>query len=267
MAYEIGAWDVGNELGPCGDAFIVSFAVWRFGDVRLIFPASPSFSHDGFHFLQGAAGAGRALLPKRSTTSCSVSRLGGPTAAKALAVSGRVAALTLGCPSGSAGSADRPPLHVGACRPCWRPACRYRPALADARLAGGAESTVSQTELYSTGLRKRSRGGVDAGGDRPVRGRADAAGGAHYPSPGMIETGREPAPRVLDPRGGKAGTRLACKSRISAVAACVGTFADERFPFLSAPHGIKERIPDDRSRLHPRPDATMGELRLLLGVP
>jgi acetyl-CoA C-acetyltransferase len=176
---------------------------------------------------------------------------------------GRVAALDAGLP------VDVPGLQID--RRCGsglqavlEAAMQVQTGVADVVLAGGAES-MSQTELYSTGLRWGARSGGAMLEDRLVRGRV-TAGGANYPVPGgMIETAENLRREYSIPR--EEQDELALRSHQLAVAAQQnGTFAQEIVP-------VEVRDRKNGSRTierdeHPRPDASLeslGSLRPVMG--
>src|ERR1700728_7555 len=104
-------------------------------------------------------------------------------------------------------------------------AMQVQTGVADVIIAGGAES-MSQAELYSTGLRWGARSGGAMLEDRLVRGRV-TAGGTNYPVPGgMIETAENLRREYAIPRAEQ--DELALRSHRRAVAAQQnGTFAQE----------------------------------------
>jgi acetyl-CoA C-acetyltransferase len=135
---------------------------------------------------------------------------------------------------------------------------------ADLVLAGGAES-MSQTELYSTGLRWGARSGGAMLEDRLVRGRV-TAGGENYPVPGgMIETAENLRREYSIPR--QEQDELALRSHQRAVAAQQnGTFAEEIVAVEVKDRKNGSRMIDRDE--HPRPDATLeslGSLRPVMG--
>jgi acetyl-CoA acetyltransferase family protein len=176
---------------------------------------------------------------------------------------GRVAALDAGLP------VEVPGLQID--RRCGsglqavlEASMQVQTGAADLVLAGGAES-MSQTELYSTGLRWGARSGGAMLEDRLVRGRV-TAGGATYPVPGgMIETAENLRREYSIPR--QEQDELALRSHQRAVAAQQnGTFAEEIVPVE-----VKDRKNGSRTidrDEHPRPDTTMeslGSLRPVMG--
>ena len=176
---------------------------------------------------------------------------------------GRVAALDAGLP------VEVPGLQID--RRCGsglqavlEASMQVQTGAADVVLAGGAES-MSQTELYSTGLRWGARSGGAMLEDRLVRGRV-TAGGANYPVPGgMIETAENLRREYSIPR--QEQDELALRSHQRAVAAQQnGTFAQEIVPVE-----VKDRKNGSRTidrDEHPRPDATLeslGSLRPVMG--
>jgi acetyl-CoA acetyltransferase family protein len=176
---------------------------------------------------------------------------------------GRVAALDAGLP------VEVPGLQID--RRCGsglqavlEASMQVQTGAADLVLAGGAES-MSQTELYSTGLRWGARSGGAMLEDRLVRGRV-TAGGANYPVPGgMIETAENLRREYSIPR--QEQDELALRSHQRAVAAQHnGTFSEEIVPVE-----VKDRKNGSRTidrDEHPRPDATLeslGALRPVMG--
>jgi acetyl-CoA C-acetyltransferase len=176
---------------------------------------------------------------------------------------GRVAALDAGLP------VDVPGLQID--RRCGsglqavlEAAMQVQTGVADVVLAGGAES-MSQTELYSTGLRWGARSGGAMLEDRLVRGRV-TAGGANYPVPGgMIETAENLRREYSIPRDEQ--DALALRSHQRAVAAQQnGTFAQEIVPVEVRDRKNGTRTIDRDE--HPRPDASLeslGSLRPVMG--
>jgi acetyl-CoA C-acetyltransferase len=176
---------------------------------------------------------------------------------------GRVAALDAGLP------VDVPGLQID--RRCGsglqavlEAAMQVQTGVADVVLAGGAES-MSQTELYSTGLRWGARSGGAMLEDRLVRGRV-TAGGANYPVPGgMIETAENLRREYSIPRDEQ--DALALRSHQRAVAAQQnGTFAQEIVPVEVRDRKNGTRTIDRDE--HPRPDASLeslGALRPVMG--
>ncbi|MGH2873893.1 MAG: acetyl-CoA C-acyltransferase, partial [Solirubrobacteraceae bacterium] len=133
---------------------------------------------------------------------------------------------------------------------------------ADLVIAGGAES-MSQAELYSTGLRWGARSGGAMLEDRLVRGRV-TAGGENYPVPGsMIETAENLRREYSIPRSEQ--DELALRSHQRAVAAQEnGTFAEEIVAVE-----VRERKTGTRSidrDEHPRADASLDTLSSLRPV-
>jgi acetyl-CoA acetyltransferase family protein len=176
---------------------------------------------------------------------------------------GRVAALDAGLP------VEVPGLQVD--RRCGSglqaiidAAMRVQTGAADVVIAGGAES-MSQAELYSTGLRWGARSGGAMLEDRLVRGRV-TAGGINFPVPGgMIETAENLRREYSIPRSEQ--DELALRSHQRAIAAQEnGTFAQEIVP-------VEVRDRKTGSRLierdeHPRADTTLeslGALRPVMG--
>ncbi len=176
---------------------------------------------------------------------------------------GRVAALDAGLP------VEVPGLQID--RRCGsglqavlEASMQVQTGAADVVLAGGAES-MSQAELYSTGLRWGARSGGAMLEDRLVRGRV-TAGGINFPVPGgMIETAENLRREYSIPR--QEQDELALRSHQRAVAAQHnGTFAEEIVP-------VEVRDRKNGSRMierdeHPRPDATLeslGALRPVMG--
>jgi acetyl-CoA C-acetyltransferase len=174
---------------------------------------------------------------------------------------GRVAALDAGLP------VEVPGLQID--RRCGsglqaviEAGMQVQTGVADLVLAGGAES-MSQTELYSTGLRWGARSGGAMLEDRLVRGRV-TAGGANYPVPGgMIETAENLRREYSIPR--EEQDALALRSHQRAVAAQQnGIFAQEIVPV-----DVKDRKNGTRTidrDEHPRPDATLESLASLRPV-
>ncbi|MDQ6835704.1 MAG: acetyl-CoA C-acetyltransferase [Actinomycetota bacterium] len=176
---------------------------------------------------------------------------------------GRVAALDAGLP------VDVPGLQVD--RRCGSglqavidAAMQVQTGAADLVLAGGAES-MSQTELYSTGLRWGARSGGAMLEDRLVRGRV-TAGGVNHPVPGgMIETAENLRREYSIPRVEQ--DELALRSHQRAVAAQdSGTFAQETVPVevRDRKGGVRTIDRDE----HPRADASLeglGALRPVMG--
>ncbi len=176
---------------------------------------------------------------------------------------GRVAALDAGLP------VEVPGLQID--RRCGsglqavlEASMQVQTGAADLVLAGGAES-MSQTELYSTGLRWGARSGGAMLEDRLVRGRV-TAGGANYPVPGgMIETAENLRREYSIPR--EEQDALALRSHQRAVAAQQnGIFAEEIVPVEVKDRKNGSRMIDRDE--HPRPDATLeslGSLRPVMG--
>src|SRR6202161_2206622 len=176
---------------------------------------------------------------------------------------GRVAALDAGLP------VEVPGLQVD--RRCGSglqaiidAAMRVQTGAADVVIAGGAES-MSQAELYSTGLRWGARSGGAMLEDRLVRGRV-TAGGTNYPVPGgMIETAENLRREYGIPRAEQ--DELALRSHQLAVAAQQnGTFAQEIVPveIRDRKNGTRKIDRDE----HPRVDAsleTLASLRPVMG--
>jgi acetyl-CoA C-acetyltransferase len=171
---------------------------------------------------------------------------------------GRVAALDAGLP------VDVPGLQID--RRCGsglqaviEASMMVQTGAADLVLAGGAES-MSQAELYSTGLRWGSRSGGAMLEDRLVRSRV-TAGGINHPVPGgMLETAENLRRQYGIPR--EEQDELALRSHRLAVAAHErGAFAEEIVPVKvedrkSGPRTI------DRDE-HPRPEASIESLAAL----
>src|ERR1700677_1061740 len=132
-------------------------------------------------------------------------------------------------------------------------AMQVQTGVADVIIAGGAES-MSQAELYSTGLRWGARSGGAMLEDRLVRGRV-AAGGTNYPVPGgMIETAENLRREYGIPRAEQ--DELALRSHQLAVAAQQnGTFAQEIVPveIRDRKNGTRKIDRDE----HPRADASL----------
>ena len=174
---------------------------------------------------------------------------------------GRVAALDAGMP------VDVPGVQVD--RRCGSglqavldAAMQVQTGVADVVIAGGAES-MSQTELYSTGLRWGARSGGAMLEDRLVRGRV-TAGGANHPVPGgMIETAENLRREYAIPRAEQ--DALALRSHQRAVAAQQnGIFAQEIV-------GVDVRDRKNGTRCidrdeHPRPEASLESLAALRPV-
>jgi acetyl-CoA C-acetyltransferase len=174
---------------------------------------------------------------------------------------GRVAALDAGLP------VDVPGLQID--RRCGsglqaviEAAMQVQTDAADLVLAGGAES-MSQAELYSTGLRWGARSGGAMLEDRLVRGRV-TAGGVNYPVPGgMIETAENLRREYAIPR--EEQDELALRSHRRAVAAQEnGTFAQEIVPVEVKDRKTGSRMIDRDE--HPRPEATLESLASLRPV-
>jgi acetyl-CoA C-acetyltransferase len=143
-------------------------------------------------------------------------------------------------------------------------AMQVQTGVADLIIAGGAES-MSQAELYSTGLRWGARSGGAMLEDRLVRGRV-TAGGTNYPVPGgMIETAENLRREYGIPRAEQ--DELALRSHQRAVAAQQnGTFAQEIVPveIRDRKNGTRKIDRDE----HPRVDAsleTLASLRPVMG--
>jgi acetyl-CoA C-acetyltransferase len=143
-------------------------------------------------------------------------------------------------------------------------AMQVQTGVADLIIAGGAES-MSQAELYSTGLRWGARSGGAMLEDRLVRGRV-TAGGINYPVPGgMIETAENLRREYGIPRSEQ--DELALRSHQRAVAAQHnGTFAEEIVPveIRDRKNGTRTIDRDE----HPRADAsleTLASLRPVMG--
>ncbi|MFZ0386841.1 MAG: acetyl-CoA C-acetyltransferase [Solirubrobacteraceae bacterium] len=141
-------------------------------------------------------------------------------------------------------------------------AMQVQTGVADVIIAGGAES-MSQAELYSTGLRWGARSGGAMLEDRLVRGRV-TAGGTNYPVPGgMIETAENLRREYGIPRAEQ--DELALRSHRRAVAAQQnGTFAQEIVPveIRDRKNGTRTIDRDE----HPRADATLETLASLRPV-
>ena len=143
-------------------------------------------------------------------------------------------------------------------------AMQVQTGVADLIIAGGAES-MSQAELYSTGLRWGARSGGAMLEDRLVRGRV-TAGGVNYPVPGgMIETAENLRRAYRIPRVEQ--DELALRSHRRATAAQQnGTFAQEIVPveIRDRKSGTRKIDRDE----HPRADAsleTLASLRPVMG--
>jgi len=174
---------------------------------------------------------------------------------------GRIAALDAGLP------VEVPGLQID--RRCGsglqaviEGAMQVQTGAADLVLAGGAES-MSQTELYSTGLRWGARSGGAMLEDRLVRGRV-TAGGAKYPVPGgMIETAENLRREYSIPR--QEQDELALRSHQRAVDAHQrGAFAQEIVPVEVKDRKTGARTIDRDE--HPRPEATLESLASLRPV-
>src|SRR5450755_2033045 len=141
-------------------------------------------------------------------------------------------------------------------------AMRVQTGVADVVIAGGAES-MSQAELYSTGLRWGARSGGAMLEDRLVRGRV-TAGGINYPVPGgMIETAETLRREYAIPR--EEQDELALRSHQRAVAAQQnGTFAQEIVPVEVKDRKTGSRLIDRDE--HPRPETTLESLASLRPV-
>ena len=141
-------------------------------------------------------------------------------------------------------------------------AMQVQTGVADLIIAGGAES-MSQAELYSTGLRWGARSGGAMLEDRLVRGRV-TAGGTNYPVPGgMIETAENLRRDYGIPRAEQ--DELALRSHRRAVAAQQnGTFAEEIVPVEIRDRKNGSRTIDRDE--HPRADATLETLASLRPV-
>ena len=141
-------------------------------------------------------------------------------------------------------------------------AMQVQTGAADLVLAGGAES-MSQTELYSTGLRWGARSGGAMLEDRLVRGRV-TAGGANHPVPGgMIETAENL--RREYSIGREEQDELALRSHQRAVAAHErGAFAQEIVPVEVSDRKNGSRVIDRDE--HPRPEASLESLASLRPV-
>jgi len=174
---------------------------------------------------------------------------------------GRVAALDAGLP------VDVPGLQID--RRCGsglqaviEAAMQVQTGAADLVLAGGAES-MSQAELYSTGLRWGARSGGAMLEDRLVRGRV-TAGGVNFPVPGgMIETAENLRREYAIPR--EEQDELALRSHQRAIAAQEnGTFAQEIVPVEVKDRKTGARLIDCDE--HPRPETTLESLASLRPV-
>jgi acetyl-CoA C-acetyltransferase len=132
---------------------------------------------------------------------------------------------------------------------------------ADLVLAGGAES-MSQAELYSTGLRWGARSGGAMLEDRLVRGRV-TAGGENFPVPGgMIETAENLRRQYSIPR--EEQDKLALRSHRRAVAAQDSVFEEEIVPVEVRDRKTGTRVIDRDE--HPRADASLESLAALRPV-
>jgi acetyl-CoA C-acetyltransferase len=143
-------------------------------------------------------------------------------------------------------------------------AMQVQTGVADLIIAGGAES-MSQAELYSTGLRWGARSGGAMLEDRLVRGRV-TAGGVNYPVPGgMIETAENLRRAYRIPRAEQDELALRSHRRASA-AQHNGTFAQEIVPVEIRDRKNGTRTIDHDE--HPRADAsleTLAGLRPVMG--
>jgi len=141
-------------------------------------------------------------------------------------------------------------------------AMQVQTGVADLIIAGGAES-MSQAELYSTGLRWGARSGGAMLEDRLVRGRV-TAGGVNYPVPGgMIETAENLRRAYRIPRAEQ--DELALRSHRHATAAQRnGTFAQEIVPVEIRDRKNGTRTIDHDE--HPRADASLETLAALRPV-
>jgi acetyl-CoA C-acetyltransferase len=141
-------------------------------------------------------------------------------------------------------------------------AMQVQTGVADLIIAGGAES-MSQAELYSTGLRWGARSGGAMLEDRLVRGRV-TAGGVHHPVPGgMIETAENLRREYQIPRAEQ--DELALRShRLATAAQHNGTFAQEivAVEVRDRKNGVR-RVERDE---HPRADASLESLASLRPV-
>src|ERR1700722_1657810 len=138
-------------------------------------------------------------------------------------------------------------------------AMQVQTGVADLIIAGGAES-MSQAELYSTGLRWGARSGGAMLEDRLVRGRV-TAGGANYPVPGgMVETAENLRREYEIPRAEQ--DELALRSHQRAVDAQErGAFAEEIVPVRVTNRKTGPRLIDRDE--HPRADTTLESLAAL----
>ena len=169
---------------------------------------------------------------------------------------GRVAALDAGLPVQVPGvQVDR---RCGSALQAVINACmQVQSGASELVLAGGVES-MSQVELYSTGIRWGVRGGGAKLDDRLARSRV-TAGGARHPVPGgMLETAENVRREYGIPR--ERQDELSLLSHQRAVAAQAdGRFAEEIVP---VPVGAELLGSDE----HPRPDASLEALGRLRPV-
>jgi acetyl-CoA C-acetyltransferase len=169
---------------------------------------------------------------------------------------GRVAALDAGLPVEVPGvQVDR---RCGSALQAVIDACmRVQTGAADLVLAGGVES-MSQVELYTTGVRWGVRGAGARLDDRLARARV-TAGGEHHPVPGgMLETAENLRRDYGIPR--EQQDELSLVSHQRAVAAQTdGRFAEEIVPVE-----LGDRTVDTDE--HPRPDASLEALARLRPV-
>ncbi len=173
---------------------------------------------------------------------------------------GRVAALDAGLPVQVPGvQVDR---RCGAGLQAVVTACmQVQTGASELVLAGGAES-MSQAELYVTGVRWGVKGGDFALLDRLARGRVTAGGRDHLLPGGMIETAENLRRQYGISR--EEQDELALRSHELAVAAQRdGTFAEEIVPVLVRSRREERLIDADE---HPRPDTTLQRLKGLRAV-
>jgi len=169
---------------------------------------------------------------------------------------GRVAALDAGLPVQVPGAqVDR---RCGSALQAVINGClQVQTGAAELVLAGGVES-MSQVELYSTGLRWGVRGGGARLDDRLARARVTAGGALHPVPGGMLETAENV--RREYSIGREQQDELALRSHERAVAAQrEGRFAEEIVP-VPVRDGVVEL--DE----HPRPDASLQALAKLRPV-
>jgi acetyl-CoA acetyltransferase family protein len=169
---------------------------------------------------------------------------------------GRVAALDAGLPVAVPGmQVDR---RCGSALQAVINGClQVQTGAAELVLAGGVES-MSQVELYSTGLRWGVRGGGARLDDRLARSRETAGGARHPVAGGMLETAENLRREYAIPR--ERQDELALRSHELAVAA----HREGRFAAELVPVEVGERIVDVDE--HPRADASLEALAGLRAV-